>query len=180
VVVGRSAPVWLLALLLAAAAALPGCGDDDSDTEAAPEATNETVPEAIYFEGDACLVTREEATAVLGGPVTRSQGGDYFVHICFWDAEPRTGVSVSVEQFENAEAAAANYAHRRPEDDGEPVAGIGDQAYLSRVEPNPERGARIEVLDGPYIVSVNLAEDVVEDDDLVDLTRSAVDRLPAA
>jgi hypothetical protein len=170
--------VWLLALLLAAAAALPGCGDDDADTEAAPEVTSSTLPEAIFFEGDPCLVTRADAAAVVG-PVTRSLGGDYFVHICFWDAEPRTGISVSVEQFENAEAAAANYAHRRPEDDGEPVAGIGDQAYLSRVDPNPERSARIEVLDGPYIVSVNLAEDDIEDDDLVDLTRSAVDRLPA-
>jgi hypothetical protein len=179
VVVGRSPAVWLLALLLAAAATLTACGDDDAGTEAQPEVTGSTLPEAIFFEGDACLVTRAEATALVG-PVTRSRGGDYFVHICFWDAQPRTGISVSVEQFENADAAAANYAHRRTEDDGEPVAGIGDQAYLSRVQPNPERSARVEVLDGAYIVSVNLAVDDIDDDDLVTLTRSALDRLPVS
>jgi hypothetical protein len=173
-----SATGWTLALLLVAATAA-GCGDDEGDTETAPEATSETVPDAIGFDGDACLVNRAEAVVVVGAPVTRDRGGDYFVDICYWDAEPRTGVAVSVEQFEDVEAAAARYAFRHPEDDDEPVAGLGEQAYLTPLAgPDGGRGARIEAQEGPYIVSVNVAVDDLDEDDLVALTRTALDRLP--
>jgi len=167
-------------VLAATLLALAACGGDDPDDRSAAgvaveEQTNAKAGDAEPSAPiDACaLITRDEATAVLGAATREPIRGDTPpVSSCAYRTEDFDVVSVSVITYrDNAEA---EYVHQFAIDTNNypEIGGLGDRAY------NAQPIGDVTVLVGQYELGVDVSGPENELEIARELAKTALGRMP--
>ena len=152
-----------------------GDGGDEETPEATAEdeGTDEGGHDSAADAVDACsLVTKDEAEAALGAPVSDGEAQDYPpIYSCRYMTQDSYLVDVTVVVFENDDQAEEVHDQAVNLNDYEKVDGIGERAYYAL-------GFGLTVLQDEFELSVSVAG---SDDDRgreEDLAKIAVERLP--
>ncbi len=191
-----AAPLAALVLLGAACGGDDDAGDDggaptatldsgdggDSADEETPEATPEdeggddSGDDGAAGAVDACsLVTKDEAEAALGAPVSDGEAQEFPpIYNCRYQTEDFDILDVTVVVYDDDETAEASYEMALDINDYPEIGGLGERAYDGR----PIGG--VNVLQGRYELSVDVSagESDEDFDTATGLAERAVDRLP--
>jgi hypothetical protein len=169
--------------MAAALLGLAACGGDDPGDDGAGSVADVAVEEQTNAEAgnaepsapiDACaLITRDEATAVLGTATREPIRGDTPpVSSCAYRTEDFDVVSVSVITY--ADSAEAENVHQLAIDINSypEIAGLGDRAY------NAQPIGDVTVLVGRYQLGVDVSGPENELEIARELAETAIGRLP--
>jgi hypothetical protein len=177
---GRTGFRWKVAGLAGGLIVLSaaGCGDDDSSTDVATEATSggSTGGEPDTDADNCALVTAEEATALIGEPV---QAPEDSLLGCGWTPEGETLAYLIVSILEDDRSPSEIMAEDWEGTDGE-VDGVADGAAYNVSSDGTvtafaaRNGDRTVLLVTTFI---GIEEDTPEFDTLVATARAATDRL---
>jgi hypothetical protein len=171
-----------IAPLIAATAMLAACGQNTttpSTNGGRTSASSSTASTSAKI--DPCtLVTKEEATALLGVDVTvKSENHDPDLE-CTYESASGPQTYLKIEAMTRDGARWLNNIKRATEQRQgkiEPVSGIGDQAFIA-TEPNSSNNLELDVLKGDVLFGLKTLNVADAGEKLKPLARTAAGRLP--
>ncbi|HEV7375226.1 MAG TPA: hypothetical protein VGN95_10955 [Pyrinomonadaceae bacterium] len=172
----------VLMLALTACGAAPGTAGNVGGTTANPDSKiGTTTRSAKATKIDPCtLVTKEEATALLGVDVTvKSENHDPDLECTYESASgPQTYLKIEAMIRDGAQWL-SNIKRGTEQRQGkiEPLSGIGDQSFIN-IEPNSPNNLELTVLKGDVLFGLKTLNVADAGEKLKPLAQTAVSRLP--
>jgi len=172
----------VLMLVLTACGAAPGkAGDVNGKTATTDSKAGTATSSAKSVKIDPCaLVTKEEATALLGVGVTvKSENHDPDLECTYESASgPQTYLKIEA-MTRDGERWLSNVKRGTEQRQGktESVSGIGDQAFIA-TEPDSPNNLELDVLKGDVLFSLKTLNVANAGEKLKPLAQAAVGRLP--